>query len=82
VFPVSRFFFVLWAVSSAALGALLGALVSVCAFWMRRKSQSLWWDVSLGSVGFILGFLLCVFVPFPENTVYEKLSSGAVVATK
>jgi hypothetical protein len=67
------------AMAGSATGAVVAALLSVIPGWPRKPRTS--WNIALGAIGFVVGFVICGFVPFPRNTIYEALPSGGTVAT-
>jgi hypothetical protein len=82
VFPVSPFVvviaFILWTLAGMLLGALSGWLILLAT---KCGRQGLVRDAMLGSFGFLAGFLGCVFMPWPRNTIWEHLQGGGTVAT-
>ena len=63
---------------SAFVGLIAGELLRIFSRAVHPRSVL---NAILGAVGFLGGFILCVLVPLPENTVYENLPGGGVVAT-
>src|SRR5690348_15033173 len=64
--------------------ALLGCVVGIAAhlavsFALKIPKRIGWKDALLGACGMEGGFLLCAFVPWPENTV--TYSAGETVIT-
>ncbi len=82
VFPVAPFVviiaFVLCALTGMAIGTLSGWLVS---FATKCGRQGIIRDAFLGSFGFLAGFLGCISMPWPRNTILEHLEGGGTVAT-
>jgi len=78
VFPVSPivviFYLIVYALAGMALGALsswLASLITKCG------RQGIVKDVFLGSFGYLGGFIGCIFMPWPRNTVVEQLGEVA-----
>lgn len=67
------------AIVGSATGAVVAGLLFAIPGWTPKPKVS--WDIALGAIGFVAGFVICVLVPFPTNTVYEALPSGGTVAT-
>jgi hypothetical protein len=82
VFPASPIvvavFLVIYAVAGAAIGALTGWVASLIT---KRGLKGMLRDASLGSFGFLLVLVGCIFMPWPRNTIVEKLEGGGSVAT-
>ena len=82
MFPVSHavviFYLMVYAVAGMAIGALSGWL---CSLITRCGPQGVWRDAFLGSFGYLAGFIGCIFMPWPRNTVVERLEGGGSVAT-
>jgi len=60
------------------IGALTGWLFSLAT---KRALQGILKDAFLGALGFLAGFIGCILVPWPRNTVVEHLSGGGTVST-
>jgi hypothetical protein len=82
VFPIPLFVVIimlmLFAIIGAAVGALsgkLGSLITKCG------PQGVSKDALLGSLGFLAGFFGSVFMPFPRNTIVQRLPGGGTVET-
>jgi len=58
------------------IGALGGLLVSLAT---KCGQQGIIKDAFLGSFGFLVGFLGCVSMPWPRNTIVEQLEGGGTV---
>jgi uncharacterized membrane protein YeaQ/YmgE (transglycosylase-associated protein family) len=66
----------------AVAGMTIGAVVGWLASWITKSGhQGLWKDIFLGSFGYLAGFIGCIFMPWPRNTVAERLAGGGTVAT-
>jgi len=82
MFPISPLFaifsLVVYALAGMAIGALTGWLTSLIT---KRGQQWLLKDGFLGSFGYLAGFVGCIFMPFPRNTVVKQLEGGGSVAT-
>ena len=82
MFPVSPivviFYLIVYALAGMALGALSGWLASLIT---KCGRQGIVKDVFLGSFGYLAGFIGCIFMPWPRNTVVEQLEGGGSVAT-
>jgi hypothetical protein len=76
--PIVVIFAMVHAVAGMGIGAIIGWLVS-----QRTKSgrYGVLKDALLGCLGYVTGFVLCVLMPWPENTVVEQLDGGGSVAT-
>ena len=77
-FIVVVFGLVLCAIAGMGIGALSGWLISLIT---KCGPKGVFKDMFLGSFGFLAGFIGCVFVPWPSNTVVEHLEGGGAVAT-
>lgn len=73
--PVVVIYLLAYALAGMAIGAVIGWLLS------RPTKVELLKDALLGSFGYISGFLVCAFMPWPENTVVDQLDGGTSVAT-
>ncbi len=82
VFPVAPVVvviaFILWVLAGMVIGALGGLLVSLAT---KCGQQGIIKDAFLGSFGFLVGFLGCVSMPWPRNTIVEQLEGGGTVTT-
>jgi hypothetical protein len=82
VFPVSpivvAIYLVVYAVAGMAIGALSGWVVSLIT---KRGLEGVLKDTFLGSFGFLAGFIGCIFMPWPTNTVVKQLEGGGSVAS-
>ena len=82
VFPVSpivvAFYLIVFAIVGMAIGAVSGWLASLIT---KCGQQGILKDAFLGSFGYLAGFVGCIFMPWPENTVVEDLGGGGSVAT-
>jgi hypothetical protein len=82
MFPVSPnvfvIYFAVYTVAGMAIGALTGWLASLVT-----KSGPKWIlkDALLGSIAFLVGFIGCMFIPWPSNRVVEHLEGGGTVAS-
>ncbi len=70
--------FIGFAIFGMAVGALTGWLVSLMT---KCGPRGLWKNLFLGSFGFLAGILGTIYMPWPQNTVYEKFDSGVTMAT-
>src|SRR5277367_1136778 len=61
-----------------AIGALTGWLASLV---MKYKPRKILTDACLGSLGFLVGFYGCVFLPWHENTISYYLEGGTKVTS-
>ena len=62
-----------------AIGALIGWLAA--SITKRGPQKGILQDAFLGSFGFLAGFIGCIFMPWPRNTVVKDLGGGGSVAT-
>jgi hypothetical protein len=67
-----------YAAVGLAIGAATGWIISQRRLALERKIRI---DAMLGSLGFVAGFVGCVLIPWPQNTVVEQLPGGGTVAT-
>ncbi len=82
MFPVPWFVVVLYLAAYALAGMAIGAFTG----WLFSRltkggRQRLLKDAVLGSLGYLGGFFVCVFMPWPQNTVVTWLEGGGSVAT-
>jgi hypothetical protein len=63
----------LYAIAGMAIGALSGWVISLIT---KCGPKGIVWDIFLGSFGFLAGFIGCIFMPWPTNTVVEHLDGG------
>jgi hypothetical protein len=73
------FFLVLCGLAGVGIGVLTGWLVALatrCATQYGVLKNGL-----LGSLGSLAGFIGCIVMPWPRNTVVESLEGGGWVAT-
>ena len=71
-------FLVIYAVAGMAIGALSGWLVSLIT---KCGPKGFLRDMFLGSFGFLAGFVGCIFMPWPTNTVVKHLAGGGTLET-
>jgi uncharacterized membrane protein YeaQ/YmgE (transglycosylase-associated protein family) len=71
------YFTVFYAIIGTAIGAVAGWLTSLIT---RSGSLGVVKDAFLGTFGFLAGFVGCLLLPWPENTVVEYL--GGAVGSK
>jgi hypothetical protein len=77
--PIISLVYAIWLVIlGCAVGALDGLLFSLA---MKLPKRGAWKDASLGACGMLSGFLICGFLPWPENTVMERLGDTVVSST-
>jgi uncharacterized membrane protein YeaQ/YmgE (transglycosylase-associated protein family) len=82
VFPVPNIVVVIVLISFAIAGMAIGALTGwVSSSLARRAPRGVFRDSVLGLVGFLVGYYGCLFMPWPRNTVVERLDGGGSVAT-
>ncbi len=67
-----------YAVVGMAIGAITGWLVSLLTRGDRRRLLK---DALLGSFGYVAGFIGCIFMPWPRNTISYKLDGGTSVTS-
>jgi uncharacterized membrane protein YeaQ/YmgE (transglycosylase-associated protein family) len=75
---VTTLFLITYAIVGMAIGILSGWVTSLIT---KRGRNGVWKNAVLGSFGFLAGFFGCIFVPWPRNTIVERLSGGGSVAT-
>ena len=82
MFPVPWFvaalYLAAYALAGMAVGAITGWLVSLR---IKGGRQRLLKDALLGSFGYLAGFFVRIFMPWPQNTVVTRLEGGGSVAT-
>jgi uncharacterized membrane protein YeaQ/YmgE (transglycosylase-associated protein family) len=82
MFPVPWFVIALYlaayALAGMGIGAITGWLVSLLT---KRGREGLLKDALLGSFGYLAGFFVCIFMPWPQNTVVSQIEGGGSVAT-
>ncbi len=82
MFAVSWFlvalYLVAYAIAGMAIGAITGWAVSLLTKGGRQKLLK---DAFLGACGFLAGFIGCIYMPWPRNTVVTSLDGGGSVAT-
>ena len=76
--PAIALFLVVYALAGMAIGAVTGWLVSLLA---KTSRKGLLKDSFLGSFGFLVGFIGCIFMPWPENTITYRLEGGTEVSS-
>ena len=72
------FILIAYAVAGMAIGASSGWLASLIT---KCRPKVVLRDAFLGSFGFLVGFIGCMLVPWPTNTIVEPLKGGGTVAT-
>jgi len=68
----------MYAVAGAAIGALTGWVASLIT---KCGLKGILRDTCFGLFGFMVGFIGCIFVPWPRNAIVEKLEGGGSVAS-
>jgi hypothetical protein len=82
VFPVPWFVVVLYLLAYAVAGMVIGALTGwLASLITKRGTHGILEDAFFGSLGYLVGFIGCVLMPWPRNTVVEPLEGGGSVAT-
>lgn len=71
-------FLIAYAIAGMTIGALSGWLTSLTT---KCGPRGVYKDAFLGSVGFLVGFFACAYMPWPRNTIVERLEGGGSVAT-
>jgi hypothetical protein len=66
------------AIAGIGIGMISGWLISLLT---RCGNREVWWDGFLGSVGFLVGLIGTISMPWHENTVTEQLEGGGTVTT-
>jgi uncharacterized membrane protein YeaQ/YmgE (transglycosylase-associated protein family) len=67
-----------YAIAGMAIGTVTGWVTSQMTKCTRH---GIWKDASLGSLGFLAGFIGCMLMPWPTNTVVKQLEGGGSVVT-
>jgi H+/Cl- antiporter ClcA len=67
-----------YAVAGMAIGAFSGWLASLIT---KCRPRLVLRGAFLGSFGFLAGFIGCIFMPWPTNTIIEPLEGGGAVTT-
>lgn len=67
-----------YAIAGMAIGTATGWVTSRRTKCVR---QGIWKDAFLGSLGFLAGFIGCMLIPWPTNTVVDSLEGGGSVLT-
>jgi MFS family permease len=78
MWPIVICYLIAYVIAGMAIGVASGLLASLIT---RCRPRVLSASALLGSFGFLAGFLLSAFVPWPTNTVVEHLESGGSVST-
>jgi uncharacterized membrane protein YeaQ/YmgE (transglycosylase-associated protein family) len=82
VFPISPVVVILYLMAYAVAGMAIGTLSGwLCSLMTKSGTQGILKDAFLGSFGYLAGFIGCIFMPWPRNTVVERLQGGGSVAT-
>jgi hypothetical protein len=71
-------FFIIYMIFAAILGATAGLLTRLV---LRQALLGSIWDALIGASGFAVGFLLCIIVPWPENTITYYVGETRVHST-
>jgi hypothetical protein len=66
------------AVAGLATGTVIGLLASLV---LRIGMGGVLKDAGLGTLGFLAGFIGCVFLPWPENTITYYVGDTLVTST-
>jgi hypothetical protein len=66
--------------------ALFGAVIGLFGGWLlslvtKCGPQGFLKNAGLGALGFLMGFLGCVLLPYPRNTINYQLEGGVVVTS-
>ena len=69
---------VLCAIGGMAIGALSGWLISLIT---KCGTRGIGRDALLGSVGFLVGFIGTIYMPWHQNTITERFGGGSTVTT-
>jgi hypothetical protein len=76
--PVVVMYVLTYALAGMGIGAIIWWLVSRPT---RGSRSGLLKDAFLGCLGYTGGFIVCAFLPWPQNTLVEQLDGGGSVAT-
>ena len=76
--PIVIMFLVVYALAGMAIGALTGWITSLMT---RCTRQGILKDAFLGLFGFLAGFVGCIFMPWPRNTISYSLDGGGVATS-
>lgn len=72
----------IYAVYLGILGCAVGIAERLAlSFALKMPKRIGWKDGFLGACGMVGGYLLCAFVPWPENTVTYKVGKTVVTST-
>lgn len=77
----SHFYLVAFALAGMAIGAAAGYVGNLAFRTAKANPSSLLKDSLLGGFGYLAALVSCAFMPWPENTVIEKLDGGGTVST-
>jgi hypothetical protein len=69
---------IVYAVAGLSIGAVVGCLSFLI---LKSKPLKIFKDACLGSLGFVLGFYGCVFMPWHRNTISYRLAGGTEVTS-
>jgi uncharacterized membrane protein YeaQ/YmgE (transglycosylase-associated protein family) len=64
------------------VGSLIGAVTGWLTFRVtKQNSKGLIRDAFLGLFGYLAGIIGCALVPWPENTIMERLDGGVLMTS-
>jgi hypothetical protein len=82
MFPAPWFVVAFYLAAYAVVGMAIGAITAWLVFLLTRAGRPrLLKDALLGSFGSLAGFIGCISMPWPRNTVVTQLDGGGSVAT-
>jgi hypothetical protein len=71
-------FFLIYAIAASILGATTGLFTRLA---LRQALSGTIWDALIGASGFAVGFVICIIVPWPENTITYYIGETKVQST-
>jgi len=82
MFPVSPILVLIYFIGYAALGLAIGALSGwLCSLIVKSGPGGIIYDYFLGLFGFFAGLFGCLAMPWPQNTISERLAGGGTMTS-
>jgi len=82
VFPVSPIVAIIYLIAYALAGMVIGALSGwLTSLMTKRGPQGFFKDIFLGSFGYLVGFIGCILMPWPRNTILYHVDGTLVTST-